>query len=346
MQQRHYLNHGPRTSFFRCQGLDLLAIENECIRVVIWPEHGADILEFRHKGTDIDVLWKNPNVYPPRQYALDQPHGERASSYDIFHGGWFLSLPNGFFPCDYYGAPLGCHGEIQSVPWVWRVIEESANCVRLRLKGKNIRTPFELTREMVLEKGSFRIAWQDTLYNRCADRLPVAILQHPTFGGPFIEGAELIVKANTIAVPPADRPELSQLEPGYRGDWPMARERESDDLRDCSRVPAFGSSLEHVVILSDLEKGSGGVWNSDLKLGFSLTWDKDFFPYAWSWAAGSGSPHYPLWGNCQTITLQPSTSPLLPFEELLERDEVIWVDGKSSVTTSMNVGFIDSMNEI
>ena len=46
----HSRTHGPRVSLFRWEQLDLVAIENE---------HGAGIIEFRHKATDIDVLWKN-----------------------------------------------------------------------------------------------------------------------------------------------------------------------------------------------------------------------------------------------------------------------------------------------
>ena len=66
-------NHGPRFQWFQWAGLKLLAIENECIRVVIWPGHGADLVEFRHKPTDLDALWKNPRVWPLADLAADLP---------------------------------------------------------------------------------------------------------------------------------------------------------------------------------------------------------------------------------------------------------------------------------
>ena len=116
--------HGPRATRFTWSRLDLLAIENEKLRLVVWPEHGAEVIELRHKPTDLDALWKNPRVWPPRRLPLDQPHGTRSEFYDGFHGGWFVSLPNGFHPCEYEGAPIGCHGDMRSVPWSADVVRE------------------------------------------------------------------------------------------------------------------------------------------------------------------------------------------------------------------------------
>ncbi len=338
--------HGPRLNFIRWNGLKLITIENERIRVVIWPEHGADILEFRHKATDIDVLWKNRYNYPPKSRALDLPHGGRSEFYDVFHGGWFVSLPSGFFPGDYFGALLGCHGELHSIPWEVEVLEQSAQRVRIALTGSSVRTPLKLNREIILETGEPFLRWTDTLYNRADMRLPVAWLQHPGFGGPFIEGAELVTAASSISVPPADRPELSQLVPEYRGVWPRAKEQQTGIQRDCSKVPNRGSKIEHVVQLTDWEYGWGSLWNPRFSLGFGLRWDEDIYPYAWSWAAGCGNQTYPLWGTCHTITLQPSTSPLLPFAQLLEKNEVLWVEGHGQVATPMTVGFTTRKDEV
>ena len=201
MRSPHARTHGPRASWFRWADLDLLAVENERVRLVIWPHRGADLLEFRHKASDLDVLWKNKYNWPPRPSALDQPHGTRSEFYDVFHGGWFVSLPNGFFPATYYGASLGCHGEIQSVPWTADVLEESDERVRIRLIGHSVRTPWVLTRELELAADSTLVRWRERLDNRSTERLPVAWLQHPGFGGPLIENAELVTAARTLLTP-------------------------------------------------------------------------------------------------------------------------------------------------
>ncbi|MDB6128331.1 MAG: hypothetical protein JWM35_2227 [Verrucomicrobia bacterium] len=337
--------HGPRASWVTWEGLRLLVVENECVRLAIWPAHGADLVEFRDKASDLDVLWKNPQSWPPRPRALDQPAGGRSEFYDVFHGGWFVSLPNGFFPADYYGAPLGCHGEMQSVPWTAEILEQSESRVSVRLTGRSVRTPWLLVRELHLAAGERAARWTERLTNRSGMRLPVAWLHHPGFGGPLIEGAELVTSARTVLTPPADRPELVQLEPDFRGKWPHVRVAGSRKVRDCSRVPDAGSPIEHVVHLTDFPKGWGAIWNARRKIGFGIRWDEKFFPYAWSWAAGRGHETYPIWGQCHTITLQPSTSPLLPFDRLVATNQVLWIDGGASVQTSLAAGFVAKRSE-
>ena len=336
----------PRASWVKRDGLRLLVVENGPVRVAIWPEHGADLVEFRHKATDLDVLWKNPQVSPPRLHGLDQPAGGRSEFYDVFHGGWFVSLPNGFFPADYFGAPLGCHGEIQSVPWQAEILEQSKARVRIRLTGRSVRTPWVLVRELELAGDDAVVRWTEKLTNRSATRLPVAWLHHPGFGGPLIDGAELVTTARTVLTPPADRPELVQLQPSYRGKWPHVPESANGAMRDCSRVPPAGSATEHVVHLTDFPQGWGAVWNQKRGLGFGISWDEKVFPFAWSWAAGRGIDTYPIWGGCHTITLQPSTSPLLPFERLVATDQVRWIEGGGSLETRMAAGFINARSEV
>jgi hypothetical protein len=340
MSEFAHLTHGPRAAWIEWAGLRLLVIENECIRLTVWPEHGADLIELRHKASDLDVLWKNPQVWPPRRRALDQPPGTRSEFYDVFHGGWFVSLPNGFFPADYHGASLGCHGELQGVPWTAEILEQSEARVRVRLTGRSVRTPLELTRELELLANDPVVRWREQLANRSRLRLPVAWLHHPGFGGPLIDGAELVTPARTVLTPPADRPELGQLRPAYRGSWPHVPEQAGNKMRDCSRVPAAGSDVEHVVHLTDFPVGWGAIWNEARSLGFGLRWDETFFPYAWSWAAGRGHEAYPVWGNCHTITLQPSTSPMLPLAQLVASNQVRWLEGHAAMETRMAAGFI------
>ena len=197
---------------------------------------------------------------------------------------------------------------------------------------------------MILEENSEYITWKEKLTNCSTERLPVAWLHHPTFGGPLLDGAELIVEGKKIIVPPQNRDELADLKSGYKGEWPLAMESNGNNFRDCSKVMDFGDHREHVVVIGDFDVGWGCVWNEKRKLGFGLAWDKNIFPYALSWSTGTGTRKYPIWGSCRTITLQPSTSPLLPFDELVANDLVLYVEGDKSIETTIKTGFISNKN--
>ncbi len=49
---------------------------------------------------------------------------------------------------------------------------------------------------------------------------------------------------------------------------------------------------------------------------------------------------YPLWGEGHIITLQPSTSPVGRFPDLLRRKEVLVLPARGAVSTVMTTGFV------
>jgi hypothetical protein len=255
-------------------------------------------------------------------------------------GSWYVSLPNGFFAGDYFGAPLGTHGELRSVPWTVEGIRRGRSAVTAVLRGPSVRTPLVYRRELTVRAGSPLLEWRETVQNRAGEPLPIAWLQHPTFGGPLLSGARLLTPAQTVRVFQADRPESLQLQAGYSGKWPLVPERVGGALRDCSVVPAAGSGLDHSVQLADFSAGWGCVWNEGRQLGFSLQWDLALFPHAWSWASGGGIRHYPLWGEGHLITLQPSTSPVGRFADLLQAGQLRTVPAHGEISTEMTTGFV------
>ena len=135
---------------------------------------------------------------------------------------------------------------------------------------------------------------------------------------------------------------MFQLAAGYAGAWPFVPERVGGAMRDCSVVPAADSGLDHSVQLGEFEAGWGCVWNEKRQLGFSMQWDLEIFPHAWSWACGGGIPGYPMWGEGHLITLQPSTSPVGRFPDLLAASAVRVVPAKGEVTAEIKTGFVST----
>lgn len=323
-------------------GRKLVVLENAFCRVVLWPERGGAIVSYVDRASGVEIIWSNPYVPPARSRVLDQPMRGGSDLYDVMDGSWYVSLPNGFFAGDYFGAPLGTHGELRSLPWAVTDLVTTREAVSVTLVGRSVRTPLVYRRELTLRRDSGLMAWRETLENRRAEPLPVAWLQHPTWGGPLLDGARLITPARTVRVFHGDDPGAMQLESGYQGKWPMVPERASGRLRDCSLVPPAGSGLDHSVQLTDFRAGWGCVWNERRGLGFGLEWELEKFPYAWSWNCSGGGKEYPLWGEGHIVTLQPSTSPVGRWPDLLRDGAVLTVPARGSVTTTMTTGFVAS----
>ncbi len=332
----------PAASWRTAQGRRLLVIENAHFRVELWPEKGGAITAYVHRPSGLDVIWRNSYGQPPRLHVSGQPRAGGSDLFDVMDGSWFVSLPNGFFPGDYFGAPLGTHGEMRCVPWTVESVRAQGGILRIIMTGTSLRTPLTYRRELTVRAASGQLSWRETVGNRSAKPLPIAWLHHPAFGGPLIEGARLVAPARTVSVNPDEQSRLATAQGRLQGRWPRVPERKGGGRRrDCGAVPSAGSGADHSVHLSDFSAGMGCIWNEKLKLGFAMQWDLAMFPCAWSWAhAGGGVPRYPMWGEGHLITLQPSTSPPGRFPDLLQRKQLRIVPAKGSVTTEMRTGFV------
>jgi hypothetical protein len=334
----------PRLRRESRDGADLLILENGRIRVTAWPENGAAVLGFEDLGRGLDALWRNP-LLPHRRTLLAQPIAGFSDLYDVLDGSWFISLPTGFFPTEYFGAPIGAHGEFRAVPFSVEVLEESAERVRVKVVGRSVRTPLVLERVWELAAGSPVLAWEETLLNRSDRDRPAVWMHHPTFGGELIRGAELRVAARTVSTyDPGEPSAAGQLQAGYRGAWPHVPQT-AGGRRDCSRVPAAGTGWDHSVELTDFAVGWGCVWNEGLRLGFGLRWDEKLFPWAWSWVNSGGIPDYPMWGHGHLVTLQPGTSPAGRFPDLVQAGAALTVPAGGRVATRLLSGFTDRPDE-
>jgi hypothetical protein len=231
---------------------------------------------------------------------------------------------------------------MRSVPWTVESVRRKPDAVTVVFRGASVRTPLVYVRELTLRRESGLMHWKESVSNRAKEPMPVAWLHHPTFGGPLIEGARLAVPASTVKVFKADNPAALQLEAGYSGTWPQVLERVGGAMRDCSVVPPPGSGRDHSVQISGFTAGRGCIWNPARQLGFAMEWDLKLFPIAWSWACGGGNPGYPMWGEGHIMTLQPSTSPVGRFADLVKSGELRLVPGRGEISGEMRTGFVTS----
>src|SRR5690606_20223398 len=108
----HERNFGCRLTEWIYRGLRTLTLENELLRVTFLVDKGTDIIEFLHKPTDTDFMWRSPlGVRNPATFVPTAARPDGAFL-DYYEGGWQECLPTGGDEVPYAGTVFGVHGEV------------------------------------------------------------------------------------------------------------------------------------------------------------------------------------------------------------------------------------------
>lgn len=308
---RHPRNHGCRISdAWTLAGMRTLILENELIRVTILIDKGSDIVEFRYKPFDLDLLFFAPNgIRNPNRNLVSAPTG--GPFLDYFSGGWNEILPNGGPPVTYKGAELGQHGEVSLIPWDYAILEDSPDRVAARLWVRPLRTPFFLEKTLSLEPGRAVLTIEERLSNEGGEALQLMWGHHIAFGRPFLEeGAVIDAPAQRFLVHeamPGYGPR--RFQPGVTADWPQVPAPDGS-VADASQVPAYGPvKAQEMAYLAELSEGWYAITNPIRKIGFGIQFDPSLFRYVWYWQQlGDVAQGYPWWGRTHTAALEPWTS--------------------------------------
>jgi galactose mutarotase-like enzyme len=288
------------------KGLRTLFLENELIRVGILLDKGADIFQFVHKPSDTDFLWRSPQglINPARFNAtIAHPSGAFLDSY---HGGWQEILPGGG-PVNYRGADLGLHGEVTNLGWDYDILQDTPDCVAVKLSVSCVRTPFKLERTLRIEQGKPTLFIEETVTNLSPEPQDFMWGHHPAFGAPFLhEGIRLYIPASKVEVHQPQFAPSGLLEPGSTFEWPLATA--NGKTIDLSRIPGPEAGFSELLYLKELSAGWYAVLDPERKLGFGLAFDKKVFPHLWFWLVYGKFPGYPWWDRVYCIALEPWTS--------------------------------------
>ena len=132
---------------------EIISIENELIKVSVFPNKGAEIISLEYKKMDIDVLWKAPwKVRTPKR-GLSGFTDSTTVWLEHYGGGWQEIFPNAGDECVYKGATLSFHGEASLLPWSYEIIENSKKQASVCFTVDLYRSPFQLKRVMTIKKG-------------------------------------------------------------------------------------------------------------------------------------------------------------------------------------------------
>jgi galactose mutarotase-like enzyme len=283
-------------------GARTLVLENSRISVSLLVEKGTDIVEFRRKDTDVNVLFEAPHNWqsPTSGYVPSLDHG--TNWMDYYPGGWQDCLPLAGNAPSAHGAEYGIHGESSLLPWEYEIIESDDERVRVACTCELVRYPFAVQRTFTLERNSSTLVIDESIENLGRVRLPFVWLQHVAFGSPLLSddtridlpGAEVQVE---------DEPQgESPLDWGESFSWPV-----SDSGTDLSRVPPADAGVHDLSYLHTLSEGWYAITNPTLDLGAAVSFDEELFESIWCWRACGGFRSSPFFGREYVLGFEPAT---------------------------------------
>lgn len=296
------------TDEYTYRGIDAAILENEFLSLLVLPGKGGDILEFRDKRADVNVLWQaHHNWEPPESRYV--PSNSPGTWIDHYPGGWQLNLPLAGFTEDFGGVPYGVHGESALIPWNHRIARADDEAVTLELSVELVRYPFYIERELTLPADESRLHIEESVTNRSDVELEYIWQQHLTLGPPLLDpSARLDIPAASGVVETYGPDHANaRLESGAEFEWPQAPGTSGDPV-DLSQIPSPDSEIHDVAFATDLEAGWYALTNPAIDLGFGIEFPADPFECVWYWQPFGGDVRYPYFKRNYNVGLEPTTA--------------------------------------
>lgn len=325
---RRRRNWGARILEYSLDGMRVVFLENERLRIGFLAGKGTDVFELNYKPRDVDFVWlsaggiRNPRAFAPNSF---DPLGTFIDSYP---GGWQEILPNGGAPCSYLGAEFGQHAEVSLLPWDYAILEDAEATVAVRFSVASQKTPLRVTKDVRVSASEPRISFAETLINE--SDVPVKLMwgHHITFGPPFLRpgcAIHLPEGLEAIAHPEPINPAGRRVRSG-RHAWPRAEAEEGGTL-DLSVAPPPGTPSE-LLYLTGFDEGRYAVTDPERGVGLRIEWDVTTMPYLWFWQEYGATTGYPWYGRHYNIGLEPFTSyPTSGLAEAVGQGTALELDG-------------------
>lgn len=292
---------------FAFRGIDTVFLENEHLRIMVLPGKGGDILEFRDKRADVDVLWHaDHNWQPPGDRTV--PSLDATTWHDHYPGGWQVNLPVAGYTEGFGDAPYGLHGESSLVEFDSR-IDRGDEVVALELEADLVRYPFHIERRLSLPSDEPTLRIEESVTNTGGRSVPYIWQHHIALGRPLVgPDARLDIPTETGIVDDyeADRT-TNRLQGGSTFEWPEAPGDDGGTV-DLSKFPATDSTIHDVTYATELDAGWFAATNSEIDLGFSFSFPTDPFESIWYWQAFGGYRESPYYNRNYTAGLEPTTA--------------------------------------
>jgi hypothetical protein len=290
----------------------MVTLENETIRVSVLADKGADIIEFLHKPSDTDFMWRSPlGVRNPAHYVLTAPRPEGAFL-DYYEGGWQECMPTGGDDAEYAGTRFGLHGEVCLIPWDYTIVQDDPEQIQVYFRVRTYRTPFFLEKTLTLARHSGVLRIQERLVNEGQEALDFVWGHHPAIGAPFLDES-CVIDLPGAGVRVVSLGETSRCRPGDYT-WPHVKGRDGGTI-DLTRVASGEARSHDLAFLTEMRAGWYALTNTSRRVGFGMAWPLEVFPVLWFWQVYCGAMQQPWYGRTYNVALEPWTTPYKTITE-------------------------------
>lgn len=288
-------------------GHRVVVLENELLRVSVLASKGTDVVEFLHKPTDTDFMWRAPGERSAADLAAVRGPQPAGPFLDQYLGGWHEMAP-AFSAGTLQGAEIGAGGELTALPWSARLEHDEEEQVEVAFSTRLRRAPLRFEKRLRLAAGSSVLLVEEEVRNEGAYPFSFNWGHHAVLGPGFLNPDCLLECPGGRLVSAGPEGPGGVVEPGTSGTWPLLAGRAGEPL-DFSSVREFAPGWEEDLYLPDVAAGWVGVTDPERRLGFGLGWQPEVFSTLWLWQNFGGRPGYPWHGDTYCLGLEFLSAP-------------------------------------
>ena len=266
------------------EGVPGLALEGDRLRLTLYPEAGAKILDLVHLETGQNLLWQNPRVPLRRTYP-------GAAFDDVWCGGWDELFPTDA-PCEIGDNTFHDHGDLWHGPWEWVVEEDDGETATVALRRYAVAVPCLMEKWVTVRRASLEVHFRHRLTNLGSQPVPYVWNLHVAH--PIGPRSRFHLPVEGLRVVEMQPGRFAGAEVPLR--WP---EHDGVDLR---AVPPPEAGLTEWLHTVGVREGWCEVVHPDRSVGLRLEFDPGVFRTTWLWGVYGG------WRGHYLLLTEPCTS--------------------------------------
>jgi hypothetical protein len=265
-------------------GVPGIALDGGRLRLTLFPDAGAKILDLVHRPTGENLLWQNPRVPLRRTYP-------GAAFDDVWCGGWDELFPTDT-ACEIGDNTFHDHGDLWHGPWDWSVEEDDGETATVALRRYAVALPCLMEKWITVRRDSLDVRFRHRLTNIGAQPIRFVWNLHVAHAiGP--DSRILLPVEGVRAVP---------IQPGRFAGVTMPLSWPADEGVDLGAVLPPDAGVTEWLHTVGVREGWCEIDHPSRSVGLRIAFDPDVFRTTWLWGVYGG------WRGHYVLLTEPCTS--------------------------------------